>query len=99
MLRFHICKILIKSHRCPRKCLGNICQCDSILDDIQEKFPFFYFLFFFHLSPMISAVDCFYCVLDSKIQFLGNERISCLRRSFPATLENKYPFHPLSLYY
>lgn len=83
MLRFRIYKIWIKRHCCPRKCLGNRCKCDSNLMIFKTNFHFSPSFFSFLISKLISALDCFYPVLDAENHFLGNESISCLKRSFP----------------
>lgn len=76
---------------------GNAWEIDrnvTNLKYIQEKclvfcISFFFFFFPLLISQLISALDCFYPVLDAEINFLGNERISFLKRSFP-TISTKW---------
>lgn len=64
MLKFHIFKIWIKRHCCPRKSLGNRCRCDSILMIFKTNFHFSFLFFLPYRSVDFSPglfLSCTWC--------------------------------------
>jgi len=58
---FHILQIWIKRHCCPKKCVGNRCNCWQHLNDIQVRFRFLFFYFSFLCKSLDFSPGLFLC--------------------------------------